>query len=280
MATQQDNIAGSGWGNTYIDSLIWGCRWTGDPIAYWFGSGAVPEEDSSIGAFTGAAWSAGEIAAFEYAVSQYEAVCNIDFEAAASQETADMVWWLAPESAMGEGTLGMHEIPDGSYPQVYGYFNYEESTWDGLRAGSYGYITIIHELGHGVGLAHPHDGGDERDATRFPGVRNPWSTGTNGLNQGVWTTMSYNDGWTGARSGSDAYGWQASLMALDIAALQALYGANMETRTGNDTYVLPTVNGAGTGWSCIWDAGGIDTISNAGSSLGATINLNLSLIHI
>ena len=63
-------------------------------------------------------------------------------------------------------------------------------------------------------------------------------------------------------------------MAFDIAALQYLYGANMTYNTGADTYVLPTVNAVGTGWSCIWDAGGSDTISNAGSSEACTIDLN------
>jgi serralysin len=38
--------------------------------------------------------------------------------------------------------------------------------------------------------------------------------------------------------------------------------------------VLPTGNHSGTFWSCIWDAGGNDTISNAGTALASTINLN------
>lgn len=62
-------------------------------------------------------------------------------------------------------------------------------------------------------------------------------------------------------------------MALDIAVLQAMYGANMETNTGNDTYILPDMNEAGTGWLSIWDVSGIDTIRN-NSSTGAVINLN------
>jgi serralysin len=63
-------------------------------------------------------------------------------------------------------------------------------------------------------------------------------------------------------------------MAFDIAAIQYLYGANTSYNTSNNTYYLPTVNGPGTYWSCIWDAGGVDTISGQGATSSVTINLN------
>lgn len=275
MATQTNSIPGSGYGNAYIDSLIWGCGWTGGPVTYSFGTGIVDASRSSIDTgFTGGTWTVAEENAFTTALAQYSAVCNLTFQKAGTQGQANIVWWLAPQSAMGAGSLGLHEVPDQSTSQIYGYFNYQEPSWAYLTPGGDGFVTIIHELGHGMGLAHPHDGGDHLDATRFPGVSGPWSTGTNGLNQGIWTTMSYNDGWTGAPPTSYAYGYQATLMALDVAALQTLYGVNMGTATGSDTYALPTVQGSGTGWSCIWDAGGTDTISNQGSALACTINLN------
>jgi serralysin len=278
MADQTNSIPGTGYGSPYIDSLIWGCGWTGGaPVAidYFFGEGYVPLSDSSLGTdFTGAAWSGREIGAFETALDRYEAVCNVEFQPGADLAGSDIVWWLAPESAMGAGYLGMHEVPDNSWTPIYGYFNYEDPTWQYLDQGEYGFVTVIHELGHGMGLAHPHDGGDHADATVFPGVRGPWSTGKNGLNQGIWTTMSYNDGWDKLPSHSDEYGWQGTLMALDVAALQKIYGVNTATATGDDIYALPDVNGSGTYWDCIWDAEGADTISNDGSSIACTINLN------
>jgi Ca2+-binding RTX toxin-like protein len=102
--------------------------------------------------------------------------------------------------------------------------------------------------------------------------------GDNNLNQGIFTTMSYMDGNpANFSSHSDAgYGYQATPMAFDIAAIQELYGANNSYNTGNNTYTLATVNAqnSNTYWSCIWDAGGTDTISNSGSSIACTINLN------
>src|SRR5262249_24909978 len=146
--------------------------------------------------------------------------------------------------------------------------------------GSFGFITIIHELGHGLGLAHPHDGGTE-DGQLFPGVtRDRGSdTGNFGLNQGIWTTMTYSDGWDDVPPVSDAYGYQGTAMAFDIAALQYLYGANMTYNSGDQLYALPTANGAGTFWSCIWDAGGVDEISGAAGTGNCTINLNAASLQ-
>ena len=106
-----------------------------------------------------------------------------------------------------------------------------------------------------------------------------WSTANRSdryaLNQSVYTVMSYVTGWTTGPSGptpTDNYGAAATPMAFDIAVLQAKYGANMSYHTGNDTYVLPGANTCGTGYSCIWDAGGTNTIEYGGS-LNATIDL-------
>ncbi|WP_254429688.1 M10 family metallopeptidase C-terminal domain-containing protein [Ruegeria atlantica] len=87
--------------------------------------------------------------------------------------------------------------------------------------------------------------------------------------------MSYNDGWTqqnGLLSTSATYGGSTGLGALDIAALQEMYGANTSTNSGDNVYILSAANVAGVGYQAIWDTGGIDIIAHNGHQ-GATIDL-------
>ena len=104
--------------------------------------------------------------------------------------------------------------------------------------------------------------------------------GTGNLNQSIFTVMSYNGGWATGPQGltpSANYGSAGTLMALDIASLQQDYGVNTTYHTGNDTYALPVTNAAGTYYSCIWDAGGADTIRNT-SALDSVIDLRAATL--
>ncbi len=57
--------------------------------------------------------------------------------------------------------------------------------------------------------------------------------------------MTYNDGYIGEPAPGTSYGMQSGPMALDIAILQALYGANTTYANGDDTYELPDANATG-----------------------------------
>jgi Ca2+-binding RTX toxin-like protein len=266
--------------NPWIDSLVWGGRWADadggtTTIGYTLMSGIDPYFAITVGK----TWAGYEVVAIGNAFAAWEAVADIDFVVTA-QADADIWYWLG--SDWDVGALGWHEVPGtGGFEPLYGVFNYQAASYgwtqSGLLPGGFGYVTLIHEIGHGLGLAHPHDGGLAPDANVFPGVTADFGDyGDYDLNQGIWTTMSYNDGWQTQFPShtNDNYGWQATPMALDIAAIQAIYGANMSYRTGDDIYTLPTGNASGTFWSCIWDAGGIDTIVAAATIAPCVIDLN------
>ena len=100
------------------------------------------------------------------------------------------------------------------------------------------------------------------------------------LNQGVFTAMSYNRGYSGA-AGLPAidprFGAKAGSMAQDIAVLQALYGGNTSHAGGRNFYLLPNTNAPGTAWQAIWDIGGNDLLCYDGDR-DATLDLRAATL--
>ena len=64
------------------------------------------------------------------------------------------------EHARRHGPAGLRPIRRVRHVQLDGIgWEYEAPGTGALEQGGFGLITIIHELGHGLGLAHPHDKG-------------------------------------------------------------------------------------------------------------------------
>ncbi|MCE6949494.1 hypothetical protein LAZ29_00800 [Cereibacter sphaeroides] len=273
--------------NPYIDALCGGSQWTtdgnvlGQNCTATISFNAVVGEDP-YGLLPGESseWTESYIYCLNSAINAWESVANIDFVEAADLYDADVWYWMVDSYQIGDPAIaGWHEFPApyNTGEPAYGVFNAEHWLSDTTVQGGFMATAFIHEIGHGLGLAHPHDGGSDPEGATFPGVTlgDAMDLGNDSMNQGIWTIMSYNDGWIYAPPSQDyRYGCELTPMALDIAAIQLMYGANYNFATGTDIYTLPEANGYAVGWACIWDAGGTDTISNAGCRLGATINLN------
>jgi hypothetical protein len=141
--------------------------------------------------------------------------------------------------------------------------------------------NALHELGHGLGLGHPHDDGH--------GTSDVSDVSASASSEVVWdnerfTVMSYEKGgWNVNTAGT--FGRAVSPMALDIAAMQNMYGATSAYET-NTTYTLTNagvtaldIDGSdgsvsiGRAFYSIWDTGGTDSIEYGGSNR-SVINLN------
>ncbi|MGE0719650.1 MAG: M10 family metallopeptidase, partial [Alphaproteobacteria bacterium] len=253
-------------GNDFLDTLIIGDRWNDDhAVTFYFDDGSQPED----------VWLDAAKDALRNVFSTYETYIDVQFQEVASAADANFV--LRMDSLDEIAATARFGHPDESDDQALGQFPFDWSRWTPwhLQVGGYAYETAMHEVGHGLGLGHPHDTGGLNGQT-FPGVENSGDHGDDGQNNAIYTVMSYLDHsqfWAPMPATSDlGWGYIASPMGLDIAALQHIYGANPTTAAGNDTYTLPTVNGDGTYWRAIWDTGGTDMIRHTGSA-PATIDL-------
>ena len=269
-------------GNVYVDSLLHTTAFrAGSTITY-----VLQGNPGDTGQFGGAQWAANGLRqSFTNAVNAWSSVANVFFQELAGpfDGTQDRsgIDWVERYEPLSSQILGQHSLPtagnmSGIFNSGNGYFTAASNA-----VGGQGYGTLLHEIGHGLGLLHPHNDGDEPGGDpQFPGLTDDaFAYGSNNLNQGIFSIMSYNDGYAEVGlSPSAGFGWALGPGAFDIAAVHAIFGANLTTNNGATTYALFNQNAAGTGWLSIWDTGGIDTISAGDTGFDSFIDLRAATL--
>jgi hypothetical protein len=200
---------------------------------------------------------------------------NIDFQKTESQVGADIRFAHAD---LGGGLLGYMIPQNYNSDEGLGVLTNNSSYWNdtSMQVGGFMYGVVVHEIGHGLGLSHPHDTGGGSQV--MEGVSSSSDMGDYGhMNQSVYTVMSYNEGFAAHPLGlpSDyGSGYMASFAALDMAVLQSYYGANTSYNDSSNTYTLDSKDY----YETIWDSGGLDEIT-MGENSNAVIDLRAATLE-
>lgn len=259
-----------------IDALLEGQKWdtrSSTLITYSFIDEASDISYDTGGLDFASGFNKKQIAATELAFSMLADLALVTFD-----EIGD-----DPGEDNANGTLRFADFTGlntayGFYPysdESAGDMAFRDGQYEDPYIGSYAFTAgILHEIGHAMGLKHPHE---DEDGTGLVEDRHDSHEYT------VMTYHSYVGQPDSIRFLTNAPGHNPqSYMMMDIAALQRMYGANFDTNSGNTTYTFSTetgemfVNGKGQGTPgenivlrTIWDGGGKDTydLSNYDTAL-------------
>jgi serralysin len=241
----------------YTSALLGGYKWASGSLTYSFpASYTYYESGYGYGEPSGnfEALNATQQSVARAAFANFAAVANVTFSELTGTNAANATLRLAMSDAPSTAWAYMpHTAAEGGDS----WYNNSSRVYDNPRQGNYAYTTFLHEIGHALGLEHPHENG-------MP---------IGGDSMGF-SVMSYRSYISAPLTGytNESWGFAQSLMMYDIAAMQHLYGANFFSESGNTTYSWSTttgqafINGIGQStpggnriFQTVWDGGGTDT---------------------
>ena len=227
-------------------------------------------------------FNSAQIAAGVLAFAAWSDVGNITFQRvqdAGSEYSNNATILLANYSSGQDGAAAFAYLPGGT-PGATGFSQVQGDVWINSSLSynalpvqqGYGQLTLLHEIGHAIGLSHPAAYNASAGGTiTYSGSAVYYEDSLQ------YSVMSYfSERETGADFRTDATGprrYSSAPLMDDISATQRLYGANMTTRTGDTVYGFNST--AGRLWFnatnelsallfCVWDAGGTDTLDFSG----------------
>ena len=263
----------------YVDS---GTKWATNSLTYSFPTSASfyvgmsggpygsGEENSGFQAF-----NAVQQAAVTSILGQYSLVANLTFtqitETSTQSATIRYAMSSMPSTAWGYYPSTSPEGGDAWFGTSNGWYN-------NPVVGNYGWLTMMHETGHTLGLKHPQD---------IMGSFGQAPANVNSLEYSVMSYRSYTGASTTQGLTNATWSFPTTLMMYDIAALQYMYGANYYNVGHSTVYqwnpttgqefingVAQAMPGGNTIFMTVWDGGGTNTYDFSNYTTNLSVNLN------
>ena len=243
-----------------MDCLLTGKIWSNSNFTYSFRVAAPADSDYATGF---APLNPVQMEAARQALTRWASVCNLTFTEVADETDAD-------SGVIRFGTCSSSVVPTSLayYPNSaeFGgdvwFGNSSASSARNPQVGNYAYDTFVHELGHSLGLKHPHSA---------YGVFPTASIAMDAMQNSIMSYRSYiGDSYSGGYSnGTDSYAYGP--MAYDIAAVQYLYGANFSYNSGDTYYRFDPARSRI--FATVWDGGGTDTYDLSAYTTPVSVDL-------